>query len=137
MPLFPRIAGRCPYERRLDTVVVDDWCGMCRRPVVDLTTMSDAEKKRLFAGCGDDVPCVRYTLPVALAAATLAMTATGVAAREHRHAKHHAAPRPPVVAPVMIPTAGVPALPVQWEGDKQAPGEKAAAGRADPPRPNG
>jgi hypothetical protein len=79
MAIFPKIQSPCPYKSDLAAIMDGDICRMCRRQVVDITAMSDAERVALIAGCKDEI-CVRYAFPVrpAVAAAALAVAAVAV-----------------------------------------------------------
>jgi hypothetical protein len=79
MAIFPVIQSPCPYKGKLgDILDSEDMCRLCKRQVHDLTAMSDQEKRAFFRSCSDDV-CVSYSLPAALASASM-LAALGVAA---------------------------------------------------------
>lgn len=107
MPLFPKISSPCPYVNRLSEIVDGDVCRMCRRPVFDLTAMSDAERLAFLGGCDQEV-CVSYSIPirqtVRAAAIAAAIAAPSAAA---------ARPQPQAFPPVMVPVAGGIAPPPQ------------------------
>jgi len=73
--LFPRIERSCPYVDRLDAVITDDFCRMCRRAVHDLTDMDDAARAAFLASCSGET-CVRYRVPQRAVLATAAALAT-------------------------------------------------------------
>jgi len=79
MAFFPKIQSPCPYKSRLSTVMDGDFCRMCKRNVVDLTGMTDGERRALIAGCSDEI-CVSYRFRPAIAAAALAAAALPTAA---------------------------------------------------------
>ena len=125
MPPFPPIQRLCPYLDRLDEVIDAGFCRMCSREVHDLTAMDARDRTDFLAARGGDA-CVSYTMHVkpALAAALIAASAAVLAppdaaqAAEHRAARNPQAGRPPhrprpiQESPVMIRTAGVPAMPL-------------------------
>ena len=102
MPLFPKIAGPCPYKSDLAAVMDGDHCRMCDRQVFDLTAMTDGERLAFLAACTDQV-CVSYSIPIrpALAAAALAAAIASPSAAAARPA-----PSPPPTIPVMVPVVG-------------------------------
>ena len=102
MPLFPKIAGPCPYKSDLAAVMDGDHCRMCDRKVFDLTAMTDGERLAFLAACTDQV-CVSYSIPIrpALAAAALAAAIASPSAAAARAARN---PPPPV--PIMVPVVG-------------------------------
>jgi len=101
MPLFPKIAGPCPYVDRLSEIIDGDVCRMCSRQVFDLTAMTDGERLAFLAGCREEV-CVSYSIPVrgAVRAAAIAAAIAVPGSLAARPAQ------PPSVPPVMIPVAG-------------------------------
>jgi hypothetical protein len=116
MTSFPRIQHPCPYLDRLDAVVDDGFCRMCRRDVHDLTGMDGQQRADFVAGRGD--ACVSYTLNVkpAVAAALIAASAAVLvapAAASAKHpasrAHHHHPSRTVQIPTVLMRTAGVPA----------------------------
>ena len=127
MASFPRIQRQCPYLDRLDTVINEGFCRICRRDVHDLTGMDERERADFVAGCGD--VCVSYTMNVkpVLAAAMIAASAAVLVAPEATAAKHQASrahrqhqARPVQVPPVMVRTAGIIAPPpVGAQGDRR------------------
>jgi predicted Fe-S protein YdhL (DUF1289 family) len=91
MPIFPQIQRPCPYKDRLASVMEGDFCRMCHRRVIDVTSMSDDERVVFMNGCEQEV-CVSYRLPTAVAAAALAVAAAAV----------------PTVAAAAVPTEATP-----------------------------
>lgn len=79
MAFFPKIQSPCPYKNQLSAVMDGDFCRMCKRNVVDLTDMTDGERRALLAGCSDEI-CVSYRWRPAIAAAALAAAALPTAA---------------------------------------------------------
>jgi predicted Fe-S protein YdhL (DUF1289 family) len=71
MALFPKIQSPCPYKNDLSAIMDGDMCRMCKRQVVDITQMSDAQRVALIGGCKDEI-CVSYRLPTVAAAALAA-----------------------------------------------------------------
>jgi hypothetical protein len=128
MASFPRIQGPCPYLDRLDAVIDDGFCRMCRRDVHDLTAMDERERADFVANCGD--VCVSYTMQVkpAVAAALIAASAAVLVAPEATLAKHPAIrahpqhqPRPVQPPPVLLRTAGIIAPPPDWNAQVHRP----------------
>lgn len=79
MTIFPKIQSPCPYKSDLAAIMDGDMCRMCKRQVVDITHMGDAERVALIAGCKDEI-CVKYAFPLrpAIVAAALAVAAVAV-----------------------------------------------------------
>jgi predicted Fe-S protein YdhL (DUF1289 family) len=67
MAIFPKIQSPCPYKGPLADILEGDMCRLCRRKVVDLSPMTDAERLAFLAACQSEV-CVSYTLRPAIAA---------------------------------------------------------------------
>ncbi len=103
---FPRIQRPCPYLDRLDEVIEQDFCRMCKREVHDLTHMDEGRRADFLAACGGDV-CVKYTamLRPAVAAAAVAASVAAFAqpalAQDHRARRVHA-PSTVVLEPPMV-----------------------------------
>ena len=74
MGLFPVIQSPCPYKGDLSDIMDDSLCRLCKREVVDITAMSDAERVALVAGCPDEL-CVSYKVAARSALAAMAMGA--------------------------------------------------------------
>src|SRR6185295_18004018 len=78
MPMFPKIQSPCPYKSQLSAMMDGDFCRMCKRQVVDITEMTDAERVALIAGCADEI-CVSYRRPLRVAAAAAIAVVAGAA----------------------------------------------------------
>lgn len=74
MGLFPVIQSPCPYKGDLSDIMDGSLCRLCKREVVDLTAMSDAERVALVAACPDQL-CVSYKVAARSALAAMAMGA--------------------------------------------------------------
>lgn len=74
MAMFPKIQSPCPYKANLAAVMDGDFCRMCKRNVVDLTTWSDDQRVAFLKSCETEV-CVSYRLPLRPALAAAAMAA--------------------------------------------------------------
>lgn len=74
MAIFPKIQSPCPYRSQISTLMEGDMCRMCSRQVVDLTLMTDGERRAVIEGCAEEV-CVSYRLPAAAVAAIAAFAA--------------------------------------------------------------
>lgn len=74
MGLFPIIQSPCPYKGDLSDIMDGSLCQLCKREVVDISAMSDAERVALVAGCPDEL-CVSYKVAARSALAALAMGA--------------------------------------------------------------
>ena len=98
MPLFPKIAGPCPYKSDLAAVMDGDHCRMCDRQVFDLTAMTDGERLAFLASCTDQV-CVSYSIPLRRAARA-AMVAAAIAAPTVAAARRAPPPVPPMAVVV-------------------------------------
>jgi predicted Fe-S protein YdhL (DUF1289 family) len=68
MPIFPKIQSPCPYVNDLASIMDGDMCRVCKRPVTDLTEMSDQQRIAFIQRCEGDA-CVTYRIPAAIAAA--------------------------------------------------------------------
>lgn len=75
MAMFLKIQSPCPYKSDLSAVMDGDFCRMCKRNVVDLTSWSDEQRVSFLASCETEV-CVSYRLPLRPALAVAAMAAT-------------------------------------------------------------
>jgi predicted Fe-S protein YdhL (DUF1289 family) len=78
MGLFPKIQSPCPYKENLSAVMDGDFCRMCKRNVVDLTAMDDAQRLSFLAACETDI-CVSYSLPIKRAAKAAALVTAAAA----------------------------------------------------------
>ena len=107
MPLFPTFRRPCPYQADLSAVMDGDWCRMCGQQVHDITDLSDAARAAVLGRC-DGAICVSYRVPVAMAAAALAVSAAAPATAAP-HGKHHGHRVTPP-APVVITLAGLPMM---------------------------
>lgn len=100
MARFPRIDSPCPYKDDRAAMFVGNFCRMCKREVVDLTTWSDDERARFLASCEGEV-CVSYRRPSrpALVAATMAaaVAALPAAAQDVPAGEEHRAVEAPEV----------------------------------------
>jgi hypothetical protein len=74
MAVYPKIQSPCPYKANLAAVMEGDFCRMCRRQVVDLTPMGDAQRIAFLKGCETEV-CVSYLAPRRIALAAMAAAA--------------------------------------------------------------
>lgn len=72
--MFPKIQSPCPYKSELAAVMDGDFCRMCKRNVIDLTSWSDEQRVSFLASCETEV-CVSYRLPIKPALAAAAMAA--------------------------------------------------------------
>jgi predicted Fe-S protein YdhL (DUF1289 family) len=77
MAIFPRIQSPCPYKNNLAAVMDGDMCRMCKRQVVDIGNMTDAERVAFFGSCSTEV-CVSYRVRPALAALVMAAGVVGI-----------------------------------------------------------
>jgi hypothetical protein len=145
MALFPKIQSPCPYKGDLSEIMDGDQCRLCKRQVVDLTAMTDAERISLLSGCAEEI-CVSYRLPVRVAlAATIALGAAAApmaaAAQENTQVVEVVVTGGAIkdrgkVEYVHHPDAAdaaVAELPVTYEPARDAAPTKATADRAAPP----
>lgn len=61
MGLFPKIQSPCPYKGKIDDILDDETCRLCKQQVFDLTEMDDDGRRQFLAEC-DGAVCVRYSL---------------------------------------------------------------------------
>lgn len=145
--MLPRLARPCPALDRLDAVVEDGFCTLCRREVQDLTGMDAAARDAFVAASGGET-CISFTgfVRPALAAAAIAASAAVIAtpgpalARAekavHRQAHVPAAATDPAihtvpVLPVPVMTAGVPAMPPRGTPSRTMSDGRPGAGDAE------
>jgi hypothetical protein len=76
--IFPKIQSPCPYKGDLTAIMDGDICRLCKRQVVELDALSDAERVALLANCTGEV-CVSYRVPLHIAAAA-ALSVTAIVA---------------------------------------------------------
>ncbi|MBX3595191.1 hypothetical protein [Sphingomonas sp.] len=90
MSRYPDLEQHCPLADRIETVIDGNLCRQCRTVVIDLDSVSEAERLRIMAGANGP-PCVRYSIAghAAVAALAAAIGATPLAAQD--------APAPPRV----------------------------------------
>ncbi|MEO0425721.1 MAG: hypothetical protein AAF184_25550 [Pseudomonadota bacterium] len=96
MAIFPVIESPCPLKSRLRSHLdSNDVCRLCHRQVVDLTPMSDDERRAFVSGC-EGPTCVRYSLPLkeALVASLASAALSGVPAAAQEFSPGPAAPDP-------------------------------------------
>jgi hypothetical protein len=85
MARFPKIQKPCPVANSLDEYMDGDHCRLCKRNVVDIGDMSDAERRNFLDNCAGET-CVTYSIRLKHVAAAVALSATAaslpVAAQE-------------------------------------------------------
>ncbi len=74
MSYYPEIERPCPNMERLDEIMDGDLCKACNHIVVDLTALSDADRRVFVAGLNGGAACISYKRPrkAALVAAAMA-----------------------------------------------------------------
>lgn len=122
MSRFPLVQDPCPYKGPIADILAGDQCRLCQRAVHDLTSMNEADRRALVAGCRDaEGLCVRYTVRAGSAVAAAMLGVAGF-----------------VAVPAMAQSAQAPA-PVQQEApaaqgsapSAQTPASEAATDYAD------
>ncbi len=97
MSRFPLVQDPCPYKGPIADILAGDQCRLCQRQVHDLTSMSEADRLALVAGCTDaEGLCVRYTVRAGAAVAAAMLGVAGF-----------------VAAPAMAQSAEAPAAPIE------------------------
>lgn len=89
MAIFPKVQSPCPYKANLSAIMDGSMCRMCKREVVDLSGMNDAQRVALIEGCDEEV-CVSYTLPIRQTVAAAMMGAALTAAPAYAQDAHGA-----------------------------------------------
>lgn len=77
MSLFPKIQSPCPYKGKFSDIMQGNECRLCKRAVIDLTDMSDGERKDFLSSCDTEV-CVSYRVGAKSALAAMAMSTVAV-----------------------------------------------------------
>ncbi|MBU7578908.1 MAG: hypothetical protein KAF27_00325 [Porphyrobacter sp.] len=109
MSRFPLVQDPCPYKGPIADILAGSQCRLCEREVHDLTAMSEADRRALFAGCSDaEGLCVRYTVRAGSAVAAAMLGVAGF-----------------VAAPAMAQAADAPAA--QEQVAQAAPSDAPAA----------
>lgn len=134
MAIFPKIQSPCPYRAQLSSLMDGDMCRMCKREVLSLDGMDDAQRAAFLSGCEE--VCVSYRLPLGKLAAATAIAFAAAAAPMAAAAqdtseiewiivggiKDPSAVQFVEVDPVQVAAdAAIPELPVVYEDDKAQP----------------
>jgi len=81
MSRFPLVQNPCPYKGPVADILAGDQCRLCQREVHDLTSMNEADRRALVAGCQDaEGLCVRYTVRAGSAVAAAMLGVAGFVA---------------------------------------------------------
>lgn len=77
MSLFPKVQSPCPYKGKFADIMQGNQCRLCKREVIDLTEMAEAERKQFLAACEGEV-CISYRVGAKSALAAMAMSTVAI-----------------------------------------------------------